>query len=70
MLGLLTEARLALYRPSLPTARPAFSVISAVKRRRQRAAEREYRRALATRHLPPEFDTPFFREVPRRRRHR
>jgi hypothetical protein len=66
MLGLLTGVRLALPRPSLPR----FSVVAVVRRRRQRAAEREYRRTVANGHLPPEFDTPFYREVPQRRWYR
>ncbi len=67
MLGLLTGTRLAHRRPSLPTARAAFSVMAAaVKGKRQRAAEREYRRAVARGHPPRELGTPFYREVPRR----
>jgi hypothetical protein len=67
MLGLLTGARLALVTPSLPTRVRAFSVVAAVKRRRERTIEREYRRSVANGHLPREFGTPFYKEVPLRR---
>jgi hypothetical protein len=70
MLGLLTGARLALVRPSLPARTRPFSVVAAVKRRRERTIEREYRRAVASGHLPREFGTPFYKEVPRPRWYR
>ncbi|MDQ6805534.1 MAG: hypothetical protein M3065_11340 [Actinomycetota bacterium] len=67
----MTGTRLALRRPTLPTARAAFSAVAvAVKRRRQRVAEREYRRAVARGHLPREFGTPFYKEVQRQRWYR
>ncbi|HWF50065.1 MAG TPA: hypothetical protein VG294_05395 [Solirubrobacteraceae bacterium] len=37
-----------------------------LRRRRERFVEREYRRAVATGHLPREFGTPFYKEIPRR----
>jgi hypothetical protein len=70
MLGLLTGSRLALVRPSLPTPRAAFSIVAMLRRRREREAERAYRRAAARGHLPREFRAPFYREVPRERWYR
>jgi hypothetical protein len=45
----------------------AFSVMATLRRRRQRFVEREYHRSVANGHLPREFGTPFYREIPRRR---
>jgi hypothetical protein len=70
MLGLLTGTRLALVRPSLPVRVRGFSVVAAMKRRRERAVEREYRRAVAKGHPPPEWRAPFYPQVPRERWYR
>lgn len=67
MLGLLTVARLTLARPRVPMAKVTVSLMTALRRRRERLVEREYRRAAARGHLPREFGAPFYREVPPRR---
>jgi hypothetical protein len=66
MLGLLTTARVTLVRPGLRPARARVSLRAMLRRRRERFIEREYRRAVANGHLPREFGTPFYKEVPRR----
>ncbi|HWF49088.1 MAG TPA: hypothetical protein VG294_00475 [Solirubrobacteraceae bacterium] len=58
---------MALARPRRPMVKAAFSVMATLRRRRQRFVEREYHRSVANGHLPREFGTPFYREIPRRR---
>jgi hypothetical protein len=63
MSGQLTTVRLP--RARTVWSRSAFT--HRIERRRQRAAEREYRLMVARGHRPREFETPFYRDVPRRR---
>jgi hypothetical protein len=62
MSGLLTSV--------LPRAKPKWPRLELranLQRSRQRAAEREYQRMVASDHAPRELRAPFYREVPRRR---